>query len=276
VARATKNETSGRYDVAVLANALDILYAIGERPTGVLSTAEASQKLGISRSTAYRLLMTMLARGFVDRDPEGNGWTLGWRFFALAQRTRADKLRAVAAAAMRRVLEQESETVNLAAFTGDELVYIATLDSPRAFRMTEAPGETAPLHATSLGKAVLAALPGEALTTALEKLEFVRITDSTIRTREALEAQLEETRRRGWSVEHGETETGVSCVGAAILDGDGLPVAAISVSVPDVRLKDGRADRIGLTLAKESQAISEQLAGKRQQRGKGTPRTSRK
>ncbi len=258
MAKTSKNDVAERYEVAVLANALDILFAIGEQPTLTLSTAEASRQLGISRSTAYRLLITMSSKGFVDQLTSGRGWTLGWRFFALAQRGRAEKLRAAAAPAMRRILEQESETVNLAVYSGGELVYIASFDSPHPFRMTEPPGETAPLHATSLGKAVLASLPEAERDAVLAELELAPITKRTVRSRRALQQQLETARSRGWAMEVGEAEIGVSCFGAAILDSDGLPVAAISVSVPDVRL-DSRAERIGGLVAREARGIGEQL-----------------
>jgi len=257
--RSITKDGAQRYEVAVLAHALDLLFAIGEAPEVRLSTTEVSKRLGISRSTAYRLLLTLESRGVVEHHAATRGWTLGWRLFALAQRSRAEKLREAAAEAMRRILEQERETVNLAAYSAGELVYIATLDSPHPFRMTELPGEIAPLHATALGKAVLAALADEARAALLEELELRPMTENTVGSRRELEKQLELIRSRGWSMESGEAAIGVTCVGAAILDGSGSPIAAMSVSVPDVRLTPQRAERIGELVADAARLISSKL-----------------
>src|SRR5262249_34954975 len=148
--------TPGRYEIAVLANGLDLVAAIAAKGGDGLSTAEATRIIGISRTSVYRLLVTLESRSFVERNADEQTWTLGARLFALASRASADKLRQVALAPMRRLLDEESETVNLALFSGSGLVYLETMDSPHPFRMSEGPGDTAPLHATALGKAVLA------------------------------------------------------------------------------------------------------------------------
>jgi DNA-binding IclR family transcriptional regulator len=256
----TDGHARGRYEVAVVANALDLLVAIGQQPGSSLTTAEASRILGISRSTAYRLLVTMASRGFVEHDSSTRGWTLGMRLLALARLAKNEKLHQIALFSMRRLLEQEGETVNLAAFTGSELIYIETLESPHAFRMTEAPGEVAPLHATALGKAVLAALPEDDRASLLAHLDLRPLTDRTVCDRVQLEVQLRETSARGWSLEEGEAEAGVSCLGAAILDANRLPIGALSVSVPNVRLDPKRAGRIGQLVSAEAAETTSRLS----------------
>ena len=255
----SNGDSGGRYEVSVVAHALDLLTLMASQDDLAVSTAEASEHLQIARSTAYRLLLTLASRGFVDHDKGARGWTLGWGFYALAQKGQAEKLRQAAGASMRRILSRERETVNLAAFTGTELVYISSLDSPHPFRMTEAPGEVAHLHATALGKAVLASLPDAAAARLTSQLEFVPLTNRTVGLQSDLDRQLRLIRKRGWALEAGEVETGVSCIAAAILDGGQAPVAALSVSVPDVRLPRDRAARIGELLAIEAVSVSENL-----------------
>jgi DNA-binding IclR family transcriptional regulator len=249
---------SSRYEVTVVANALAMLEILGEQPETPLSTSSASARLGISRSTAYRLLVTLGNRGFVQH--ERAGWKLGWRLFRLAQHSWAESIRHAALPTMRRILEEVGETVNLAIYGAGELVYVASLDSPHPFRVTEAPGELAPLHSSALGKAVLAFLGPPEQEQAIAAIDFVSLTSQTVQSRTQLEAQLKETRRRGWALEEGETEAGVSCVGVAVLDSAKSPIAAMSVSVPDIRVTPGRFETIGSLMVREARELSARLA----------------
>ena len=211
-----------------------------------------------SLARRLRLLVTLGNRGFVQHDRAG--WKLGWRLFRLAQQSWAESIRHAALPTMRLILEEIGETVNLAVYGGGELVYVASLDSPHPFRVTEAPGELAPLHASALGKAVLASLPPPERAQAISAIDFTSLTPRTVRTRADLEAQLDETRRRGWALEQGETEAGVSCVGVAVLDSAKAPIAAMSVSVPDVRITPTRLETIGSLMSREAQELSARVA----------------
>ena len=125
------------YEIAVVANALDLLAAVGQSSDGAISAAEASKMLGISRSTAYRLLITLKSRGFVEADETTNQWRLGAQMFSLMGSATPSKLRSLTEPAMTRIWEQERETVNLATMIGGQLTYVHILESPRSFRMTE-------------------------------------------------------------------------------------------------------------------------------------------
>lgn len=254
-----RRSAAGPYEITVVANALDLLTAVGRSNDGAISAAEASKILGISRSTAYRLLVTLKDRGFVEFDEATNRWRLGAQMFSLMGRATPSKLRSRAEPAMTRVWEQEKETVNLATMIGGQLTYIHILESPRSFRMTAAPGLIAPLHATALGKAFLAFLPHQERQRVLEGLRLVPITAKTVVDMKELVAELNLTAERGWAEEHGETEPGVACAGAAVLDASGLPIASISVSVPEARLTPERMARIGMTLTVEAAGITRGL-----------------
>jgi DNA-binding IclR family transcriptional regulator len=247
------------YEIAVVANALDLLTAVGRSNDGAISAAQASKILGISRSTAYRLLVTLKNRGFVETDEASKRWRFGAQMFSLMGSATPSRLRSLAEPAMTRIWEQEKETVNLATMIGGQLTYVHILESPRSFRMSAAPGLIAPLHATALGKAFLAFLPPQHRQRALEGLRLVPITEKTVVDMKELVAELNLTAERGWAEEHGETEQGVACAGAAILDATGLPIAGISVSVPEARLTPERMARICMTLRAEAAAITKGL-----------------
>jgi len=87
-----------------------------------------------------------------------------------------------------------------------------------------------------VGKAILAFLPPERATEILKRVRFERMTTRTIATPEALRAELEKTRRRGYAVDDEELEEGLRCIAVPILDAQRLPVAAVSVSGPSFRV----------------------------------------
>ena len=167
---AVTGESAGRYEIAVVSNALDLLTHIGAH--GEVTTATAAKILGLSRSTAYRILVTLQSRAFVSHDPSTRMWRGGRQLMATLARVPEGQLRSAAAPWMRRLLADEQETVNLAVFSGSEITYTYVLESPLAFRMSNAPGEKVPLHATALGKANLVALPAAQRRRLLEMLSF--------------------------------------------------------------------------------------------------------
>src|SRR5947207_15784962 len=122
MARAQRGERhGGRYEIAVVGNALDLMTRLAE--VGEISAAEAAQLFGLSRSTAYRLLVTLQSRGFVEHDRAARRWRLGTPFVTIMSRITGTRLRSAALPSMRRLLAEEKETINLAEFADGELVY---------------------------------------------------------------------------------------------------------------------------------------------------------
>jgi IclR family acetate operon transcriptional repressor len=246
-----------RYEIAVVSHALDLLAYIGAQ--GDVSTASAAKMLGLSRSTAYRLLVTLQSRGFVRHDRSSRMWSAGQQLLTTVPRIPESQLRSAAGPWMRRLLADERETVNLAVFSGTEITYVSVLESPLAFRMSNVPGEKAPLHATALGKAVIAAHPHERWPELFEEVQFEPFTDNTITSVERLREDLLLTERRGWAEDRGETSLGVVCFGAAIGGAGGTPLGGLSVSVPQVRLTDERSAALGSRIKEEAARISAEL-----------------
>ncbi len=255
-----------RYEIAVVANALDLMTRLAE--VGEISTADAARMLDLSRSTAYRLLVTLQTRGFVEHDRATRRWRPGTPFVRIMTRITGTRLRAAALPSMRRLLAEEKETVNLAEFADGELVYIHILESPQAFRMSNVPGEAIPLHATALGKAVIAAHPKEAWAEVVAGLDFEEITPRTITSPGMLVSELEVIEDRGWGEDRGETAVGVVCVGAAIVGPGGSILGGISVSLPEARFDSGQEQRLGPRVAEEAARISSEIASSGDERAR--------
>jgi DNA-binding IclR family transcriptional regulator len=221
--------------------AVELLEAIAGAPEPETAPALADA-CGLNRSTAWRILATLEHHGLVERDPDSNRYSLGFAVLKLAAAAGHEPLVRLAHPVLRRLADATGETVNVAVARRLELVYADQVQA----RHVMAPnwlGHTVPLHATSTGKAFLAALPSEELD-ALLRAPLERFTDTTLTDPDALRAELAHVRDRGYAVSHGELEPALWGVSAAARDAAGRPAAVVSVWGADARVRD-RLDELG-------------------------------
>lgn len=194
---------------------------------------------GFPRPTVYRIVTALIAEGLVVESARGGTFELGPRLLTLASRSwEHSDIRVVAEEALRALRDATQETVHLAVRSGSEMVYIEKLESPHAVRMASRIGTRVTLYSSSVGKAWLAALDEAARGALLEGVAFVPLTANTIVAPEALRAELDATRERGYAQDREENEAQIFCYGCAIRSANGQPVACISVSIPLFRLSE--------------------------------------
>ncbi|MBL8286501.1 MAG: SMP-30/gluconolactonase/LRE family protein [Rubrivivax sp.] len=257
---------------ASLDKALDVLDAVGSVAAG-LSQAELAQRLKLPRTTLYRLLGTLVARGLVRRDPLRRVYCLGARCFEYARAAYAmPDLVAAAAIELRALRDMTGETSYLAALDGLEVVALDRCDGAHAQRSHAAVGQRKPLHCTSQGKAILAALPPERRDALVRELALAPLTPRTITDRRRLLAELRLTAQRGWSIDDEEIALGVRCCGAPIVDAFGDVRGAVSVAGPAFRLTMERLELLGPEVAEAARRIGAQLAAARPSRSDGEAR----
>ncbi|WP_034269294.1 IclR family transcriptional regulator [Actinospica robiniae] len=212
---------------------LELLSRTGEP----LTLSEIQRELSYPKSSLFVLLRTLVARGWVETDRRGTGYSIGVRAL-LVGTSYLDRDPVIRAAT--RVLEElraeVNETVHLARLDAGDVVYLASRESAHQLRLTSRVGRRLPAHATSLGKALLAEHTDDEVDALLpERLD--PLTPHTLTSRQALFADLAETRERGYAVERGENTVGLGCFAVA-LDFKSPAIDAISCSVPSVRLDD--------------------------------------
>lgn len=233
----------------LIGKAFRLIDLIGEAP-GLVSAAELSAATGWPKATLYRILAAVIAQGFIRFDPVAQGYTLGYRLLELAQNVwTAPDLAAVASVELQRLRDMTGETAYLAVPHDGALLVLGKFESPHDVRSATRLGVRKPLHCTSQGKAILAFLPEEDVDGLLGGAPLERFTPQTITDPAYLKAQLRIIRSRGYAVEDQEILTGNRCVGAAILDAAGRPVAAISVAGPIYRLTKERVEQLGPEIA---------------------------
>src|SRR5215208_8406636 len=224
---------------------LEAIAAAGEPVTAPV----LADRCGLNRSTAWRMLATLEHHGLVERAPATNRYGLGFALLRLAAAAGHEPLVRLAHPLLRRLAEATGETVNLAVARRLELVYADQVQAPHVM----APdwlGHRVPLHATSTGKAFLAALPEADL----EGIPLDRFTDTTITGAAALRAELDAVRARGFAASRGELEPALWGVSAAARDRAGRPVAVVSVWGAGERVGD-RLDALGADVAGAARAL---------------------
>jgi IclR family acetate operon transcriptional repressor len=224
------------------------------------SLEQVARGAGLSESTALRYLMSLSKHDFVERNPRTGTFRLGLRLFRLGTLAvdRRDVVN-LARPAMDQLLKAFGESVNLATRQQGNIVLISVLDSPNPVRKGSRVGETDVWHATSLGKALLAAMPAAEAEAILASAPLTGFTPNTMTTAEALLRDLQAVRTRGYSIDDEEAVEGLRCVGAAIRDHDGNATYAMSVSGPKSRMSYSRIQEVGHALADHATTLSRHL-----------------
>jgi len=224
-----------------------------------LSLGEISARTGMPKTTAHRLVASLRDVGMLEQDRERDRYRLGLKLFELGNTVLANMdLHREARPFVEQLTRLSGHSVHLAVFDGRQAVVIHRADphpegSPAAFI------ETAPVHCTGVGKAILAFQPADVLDRLAALGALRRYTDSTLTEAALLSAHLVETRERGWSLDEGEHQPGLRCVGAPIRDESGRVFAAISVSAPMRELPSGRVGATAKLVCHTAEAISAKL-----------------
>lgn len=230
-------------EVQVLQRAMDVLEVIGTS-TEPVSLKNITEKVGLPKSTVYRILSNLESRGYVCCSNEG-GYRLGLTFLTLGQKAeRGFELKRLARPHMTRLNQLTNESVHLGMLARNKVLYLDSIDSPHTIRLVAQIGGTNLLHCTSLGKALLIAHSDEEIRQILVEVGMERRTHYTLVTPEAFLKEMEVVRRVGFGFDDRESDNECFCIGAPIYNHLGQVLAAISVSGPISRVSRRTAETI--------------------------------
>ena len=238
--------------------AVDVLQIFGvDEPR--LTLMEIANRLDMPKGTTHNILSTLLSCGFVERTDDGR-YALGTAIIPLTQAVRINaELRDRAAPLLRELADDCRESAYLVALDGDYALYIYAVESPRRLSARTAVGARVPLHCVATGKAILSGLTQEEIAGIVDRAGLRRYTETTITDIDALHQELEQTRERGYSIDRGEHEAGVYCVGAPILDARGRVIGSCSVSGLDPEIIRGRRSELSARVMHTAQQISRRM-----------------
>ncbi|WP_135303965.1 IclR family transcriptional regulator [Haloarcula amylovorans] len=226
------------------------------KSAGPVGLSELARQLDIPKSTVHIYLQTLQSEGFVVQ--AGGKYTLSYRFldFGGTFRNQSKLFRA----ARPEVDKLEAETGEVASLGIEEnglRVLIYKSEGPDSIHDNAPVGEYTQMHWTALGKAILAHYPRERVEAILDTHGLPRANEYTVTDREALFAQLDETRERGYSVEDQDRRQGVLTIGAPIHSrSTDEVVGSVSVSGPKSRIEENeRFDELVAAVKKAANVI---------------------
>ena len=214
--------------------ALDIVELLDEK--GELGVTEIGATLGMDKSTTFRLLATLKEKGYVAANFQTHKYSNAGKFFTLGQGVvRRNGLNPALGLELKKLAELSGETVNFAVADGAEVLYLASHETEDIVKLAGSIGQRRPMYCTSVGKAILAHHRPEYIRALCLQFSFARYTDFTIVTPEAFLEDLARIRERGYSEDNQEHSLSIHCVAIPLLDRQGYPLGAVSISMPQFR-----------------------------------------
>lgn len=240
----------------------DIIEVLSSSPHGMI-LSELAAEVNLHISTTHRLLSSLSARGYVQKDIESGKYRLTTKLFEVGSRVVGGmNLLSVSRPYLEHLANATSETIHLVARNGDEVVYLYKEDtSSSTIRMASMVGQRAPMYCTGVGKSILAYLPEQEVRDIWGRIQVTPFTAATHVTLEDLLADLAQVRQRGYAMDNEEHEPGVFCVGAPILDFGNRPVGAVSISAPAARVDLEKRKSFALAAVSSANAVTILLGG---------------
>lgn len=224
-----------------VAKALTILNLLAAN-NKAMSLAQISGKMKMAKSTIHGLLSTMRDFGYIEQSVFDGNYMLGTSLFEIGSKVANNwDVRKIAAPFIQKLVDTTNETVHLVILDKGEVLYIDKHESTRSsFRIVSEIGSRLPTHCTGVGKVLLAYLPPREVKHIIATKGMPRYTKNTITDLAKLELELEKIRMNGYGEDNEEIMDSLRCVAAPIWNHDCKVCAAISISVPCLRMDDDR------------------------------------
>lgn len=258
-----------------LARGLAILASFApSRP--LMGISELAQLLDMNSATVHRYVRTLEHLGYLAQDRATRRYRLAARVVDLGMATiNSMALREIAAPALKELSASARQTVSLAVLDDLEIVYVDRVLAPMSLNFNLSVGSRLPAYCTSMGKALLAHLPADELTSRLRRVEFPRRGPNAIMSRRALLQELERVRELGYAVNNEEIDYGLRSIAAPISSSAGTAVAAINLAVHASRFTITQlVSKHAAAVMATAQGVSRQLGHKVERKGRAAERSA--
>lgn len=227
-----ESESSG---IRVIARAADVLLALSNHPDG-LSLREISQYVKLPRSTVQRIVNSLEEANLVIAASPTSGFRLGPTLTLLAEAVRPFDIARMARPLIVQLSTETGETVDLSILSHGKAVVVDQISGLHPLQAVSTIGTSLPLHGTSIGKSLLAALPEKDLDALRSQIQLKPLTKNTVVSWDQLSLELDMIRETGLAFDQEEYMIGISSV-ATVLRGPGGELAAVSLPVPTERYR---------------------------------------
>lgn len=244
-----------RQPLRTVVNALALLHAfeINEEWIGV---RELGRKLKLNGASVHNLLSTLAGAGFVEQDPNTRKYRLGLGLVKVAGIKLAQlDIVSLAAPVLKELSNTTGETITLSVLYGDDLLYLAKVESAQPVRVSSRVGGSAPIHCSANGKALLAFRPDAEIERLLAR-PLQRYTDATVTDPLKIKEDLGRIRAQGFATDFGAYLDGVHAVAAPVRNAQGAVVASIGVIAPASRMQRNKLKQYSLTAVSAADQIA--------------------
>jgi IclR family acetate operon transcriptional repressor len=243
-----------------LDRAMEVFEFLSEGQGKALSTLASD--LGQSPATVYRILVTLEGRGLVEFDLVEQVWHIGARAFVIGARfLKRTSLVDRARPFLRRLMEETGETANLGIEQNGHVLFVSQVETNASIRAFFPPGTLSRLHASGIGKALMAQMDAARFERLLGAAPLEQFTHFTLTERGALLADMEVTRARGYALDGEERNLGMRCIAAPVFDMYGEAVAGISVSGPTSRVGQDRIAEFSTAVVAAAKELTAAIGG---------------
>lgn len=229
---------------------------------GGASLTDLSRETGIPVATMHRILVTLKLRGMVEFSEPLQKWFVGTQAFRIGN-TYLNRANIVEAArpVMRELSELTGETSNLAVENAGDVVFLCQIESDNPIRVFFRTGTRGHMHASGIGKTLMAHMSRPQLDAILRNKGLPSFTPKTIVDQPAFLKELDLVRERGWALDDEERFIGMRCVASPIFNSFDEAVAGVSVSGLTVRLPDESLERVGEMVRAAALRVTQAFTG---------------
>jgi IclR family transcriptional regulator, KDG regulon repressor len=225
-----------------------------------LSLADLHNKLNLSKSSLQRILNTLVLHGILEKDERKKTYRLGIELYFLGQLVeRNSHLLSICKPFMVQLRDEFGEGVSLNIISQKKRKCIGYVEGKHELTTLSYIGQTSPLYAGASAKLLLAYLPEHEMESLLDELEFVKVEENTILSKEVLLQNLKKIRDQGYSISFNERIKGAFAISAPIKNRLGEVIAGITISVPTVRINQEQMDLYIIQITKYASLISNKL-----------------
>lgn len=228
----TETGEADRYIVPGLVRGLDILQSFSNEHAE-MGVADIARRVGVGRSTAWRLVYTLEKAGFLQKVPGSKKYRLGTRVLDLGFRFLAElDIIELARAPLQQLRDETDASSHLAILDERDVVYVARFNARARVTSNVGVGTRFPAHATSSGRILLSGLAVKDLVNLYEGVELTAYTDATPTSLGDLINVIERDRAAGYVLSWEAFESNLASIAAPVLDASGAMVASINISCP--------------------------------------------
>jgi len=227
-----------------------------------IALSDLARAGGTSAATTYRILTTLKLHDIVEEESTTQLWFIGSGAFRIGSAfQRRTNVLERSQAPMRTLMRATGETANLGIEQDEQVMFVSQVETHEAIRAFFPPGTRSPMHASGIGKALLAHYPEDKIDRIVAAQGLEGFTLHTLTQPSRLKDDLRRIRQRGYSVDDQEKNEGMRCIAAPVFNAHGAPVAGLSISGPVFRLPLNRASELGAHVARAASEVTRAIGG---------------